>query len=142
MGKRGFTVIQFIVGATVLVLLVLSTFVAVARKSQRDSQRKGDLALVESMIQRYAENHHGVYPSNRDAEDIGSPFHAQFDLLQLQDPLKHKYYTLGTSFDECSGTDTSNRGPGYVSYARPGENGRPYKLRICLENQGEYYFGE
>jgi type II secretory pathway pseudopilin PulG len=139
--KRGFTVIQFIIGATVLVLLVLSLFVAVARKTQRDDQRKGNLALIETMIERYAENHHGVYPSNKDAEDIGSAFHAQFEQLQLQDPLSHKYYTLGTSFDDCNGTNTTDRGPGYVSYGRPGEDEEPYKLRICLENQGEYYFG-
>lgn len=140
--KRGFTVIQFIIGATVVVLLVLSIFVAVARKSQRDGQRQGDLALVAGMIERYAENHHGVYPSTKEAADVGSAFHAQFDQLALQDPLKHKYYTLGTNFEACDGSNTNDRGPGYVSYARPGENGASYKLRICLENQGEYFFGE
>jgi Tfp pilus assembly protein PilE len=138
---RGFTVIQFIIGATVLVLLVLAIFMAVARKSQRDSQRRGDLALVQAMIERYAETHHGVYPRTNDAADPGSPFHAQFDQLSLKDPQSNKYYTLGTDFDDCDGSSTSDRGPGYIAYARPGENGAPYKLRICLEQHGEYYFG-
>jgi hypothetical protein len=135
-------VIQFIVGITVIVLLVLSLFVAIARKTQRDSTRRGDLALVAAMIGRYGENHLGKYPTTKEAADPGSPFMAQFQQLELKDPKSKKYYVLGTSFDPCDGSNPADRGPGYISYGRPGENGKPYKLRICLEGGREYYFGD
>jgi competence protein ComGC len=140
--KSGFTVIQFIVGATVLVLLVLAVFVAVAQKSRQDNQRRGDVATVAAMIERYAENHHGQYPSTKEAADPGSGFKTQFDQLDLRDPKSNKYYTLGTDFGDCNGSNTNDRGAGYIAYARPGENGTPFKLRICLEGGGEYYFGQ
>lgn len=140
--KRGFTVIQFVIFLTVLVLLVLAIFVAVAQRSQHDNQRRGDLATVAAMIERYAENRHGAYPSNKDAEDPGSAFKAQFEALELRDPQSKKYYVLGTDFDDCDGSSTNDRGPGYISYGRPGEDGAPFKLRMCLEKGGEYYYGE
>lgn len=139
--NRGFTVIHLIVTMTVCGLLLVGLFVQVAKVSQRENQRKSDLGLVDSMLGRYAENHLGRYPSNKQVGKAGSEVQVQFEALQLIDPKTGKFYVLGTDFGECDGgAPTAERGPGYVSYKSPGDNG-PYTIRICLE-RGEYYLGD
>jgi len=138
--NRGFTIIQLITAMTVAGLLVVGLFVHVAKVSQRESQRKSDLLLVEAMLSRYAELHHGLYPITKQAKVRGSELQMLFDGLRLLDSKTGKYYVLGSDFGECNGgADTSERGPGYVSYRSPGESG-PFALRICLE-KWEYYLG-
>ena len=140
--KRGFTVIQFIVGMTVVTLFVLAISVAVARQTWRNNQRKTDLAQVEAMISRYSETHNGLYPKTQDADDPGSQLQSDFAALRLVDPKADKYYTLGSKTDACDGgASMDNLGPGYISYKRPGQND-PYLLRICLEGGKEYYIAE
>lgn len=129
--KRGFSVIQFIIAMTVAGLLLLGVFIAVAQRSWRDDQRRKDLGQVETMVQRYAENHLGRYPTTKMADDPGSQLKAQFDTLRMTDPKSGKYYTLSSSFDTCTE-------PGQVSYKKG--TTKPYELRMCLES-GEYYFG-
>lgn len=130
--RRGFSVIQFIIAMTVVGLLLLGIFIAVAKRSWRDTQRRNDLGQVSAMVDRYSENHHGKYPPSKDADDPGSQLRVQFDSLRLLDPKTSKYYAFSSSFEDCEG-------PGLVSYKKPGNN-KPYDLRICLE-AGEYYFG-
>jgi len=135
---RGFTIIQFITAMTVGGLLLVGLFVYVAKGSERETQRKGDLVQVEAMISRYAEVHHGRYPITKQATVGGSDLHILFDELHLLDPKTGRNYTLGSDFGACNGSaDTADLGPGYISYKSPGPNG-PYLLRICLE-KGEYY---
>jgi hypothetical protein len=139
--NRGFTVVQFITAMTVCGLLLVGLFVQIAKVSQRENQRRSDLGLVEAMVGRYAENHLGRYPSTKQASKSGSELQVQFEMLRLLDPKTGKYYVLGSDFGECNGgADTADRGPGYVSYKSPGDNG-PYTLRICLE-RGDYYLGD
>ena len=137
--NRGFTIIQFIAGMTVGGLLLVGIFVYAAKGEQRESQRKSDLGLVDAMIGRYAEVHHGKYPITKQATIGGSELHMEFDALHLYDPKSGKAYVLGSDFGDCdSSADISELGPGYISYRSPGKDG-PYSLRICLE-KGEYYF--
>ncbi len=138
--SRGFTIIQLITAMTVVGLLVVGLVVHELKIAQQDDQRKGNLALVEGLVSRYAENHLGRYPSTKEASILGTDFQMQFDGLRLLDPKTGHYYVLGSDFGPCNGgADTPDRGPGYVSYKSPGDNG-PYALRICLE-KGEFYVG-
>jgi hypothetical protein len=127
---------------TVVGLLLIGVFVGVAQRTWRNNQRRTDLATVEAMVQRYAEGHRGRYPAATEADNASSEFRDEFNGLKLADPKSGKYYVLGSDFGPCDPTaDATARGPGYISYGRPG-NGGPFKLRICLEWGGEFGIGD
>jgi len=133
--------VQFIVAMTAGGLLLIGVFVAIAQRSWRDDQRRRDLGTIDAMIERYAANHLGAYPSTADASNPASQLTEQFQALRMTDPKTGKYYVLGSNFDSCdSSADATQRGPGYVSYGRPG-NSSPFKLRMCLE-WGEFSLGD
>jgi hypothetical protein len=141
--KRGFTVIQLITGMTVVGLIGMGIFVALAQQAIRDNQRRDDLATVYAMVQRHVESHMGKYPGSKDADNPGSDLQAEFGQLRLIDPKSGDLYTLGSDFSDCKGSGSStNPGPGYMSYTSPGDNGRPYMLRVCLEHGEFYYYGD
>jgi type II secretory pathway pseudopilin PulG len=138
--ERGFTVIQFIVAMTIGGLLLVGIFVVVAQRSWRDDQRRKDLSQVDAMIERYAANNLGAYPTTKDADSPSSQLQQQFQALHLVDPKNGKYYVLGSDFGDCNPTaDQTGHGPGYISYGRPGVNA-PFKLRVCLE-WGDFSLG-
>jgi Tfp pilus assembly protein PilE len=138
--NRGFTIVQFIVGMTVGCLLLMWIGVMVVQRSWRDGQRRTDLAQVEAMVNRVAQLRHGRYPPTGDAALVGSELRTQFEALRLEDPKSNSYYVLGASFDACKRSGSSDeRGPGYISYKSPGDDG-PFLLRMCLES-GEYEVG-
>jgi hypothetical protein len=140
--RRGFTVIQFITGMTVVGLLLMGVFVAVAKQVGRDNQRRSDLVTIDAMVKRVAEQHHGQFPGAKDGDNPGSDLRVEFEKLRLTDPKAGSTYVMGSDFGSCdSRADIDKLGPGFVSYGRPGVNGSPYKLRICLE-RGEYYVGD
>ncbi|HEX3082448.1 MAG TPA: hypothetical protein VHQ86_04285 [Candidatus Saccharimonadia bacterium] len=139
--SRGFTVIQFIVAMTVSGLLLVGVLLMILQRTWRDDQRRRDLGTVEAMIERSAANNLGRYPKTKDADDPNSALRTQFQALWLEDPKAGKYYIIGSNFGPCDpSAEMANQGAGYISYGRPGDNGSPFKLRICLES-GEYWFG-
>ena len=140
--RSGFTVVSLVVGMTIGGLLLIGIVIFVAQRSWRDDQRRRDLSTVDALIERQAAANFGIYPTTKDADTAISTLRTGFDGLHMIDPSAGTFYVMGSDFGPCdpSGTIT-DRGPGYISYARSGLNGSPFKLRICLE-WGEFSIGD
>jgi type II secretory pathway pseudopilin PulG len=140
--NRGFTVVSLVVVMTISGLLLIGVFIMVAQRSWRDDQRRRDLNAIDAMIEHDAANNLGKYPSTQDANNGVSKLRMEFDGMHMIDPKAGTFYAMGSDFGPCdTSAPITDRGVGYISYARPGVGGSPFKLRICLE-WGEFSLGQ
>lgn len=164
--KKGFTIIEVVLVLAIAGLIFLMVFVALPalQRSQRDTQRRDDMARFLSQVNQYQANNAGRVPvtvsgnsASFDTSFIGSYLEAGGDTFA--DPSTGQTYsiqdvTICTTAD-CTGnadvgsvgtTDATERGRihVYVNAKCNGENpeyingDRKIAIRIKLEGAGIY----
>lgn len=73
-GKKGFTIIEVVLVLAIAGLIFLMVFIALPalQRSQRDTQRRDDLARVATAITQYQTNNSGKIPGQGASADIKS----------------------------------------------------------------------
>jgi prepilin-type N-terminal cleavage/methylation domain-containing protein len=90
--QKGFTIIEVVLVLAIAALIFLMVFIALPalQRSQRDTQRKADVARVQTAIQNYQSNNRNSLPGD-----------AEFNTLLIP-----KYLTVGgDSFADPNGND-------------------------------------
>lgn len=66
--KRGFTIIEVVLVLAIAALIFLMVFIALPalQRSQKDTQRKDDLARVQTAIQNYQSNNRNQLPTDQE----------------------------------------------------------------------------
>lgn len=121
--EKGFTLIEVVIVLAIgaLIILVVIQAVSAARRSQRDNARKSEAGQIAALLDQYASNNGGVYPSNANFATF---------LGDYSEELDDKGYTDVAS---CPGTvDPEDY---LVRYSRPSTHS--YNLDVCLEVGGE-----
>lgn len=119
--KKGFTIIEVVLVLAIAGLIFLMVFVALPalQRSQRDTQRRDDMARFLSQLNQYQANNNGKVPSeladaDTDAKKAGkynNPFIAQYLKAggdTFQDPSTGSDYTV-KNFLTCTGKDCANK---------------------------------
>jgi prepilin-type N-terminal cleavage/methylation domain-containing protein len=67
--EKGFTLIEIVIVLAIAAAIMLMVFLAVqgARKSQRDTQRRTDASRMAALLDQYAANNSGAYPTTAEA---------------------------------------------------------------------------
>ena len=148
--KKGFTIIEVVLVLAIAGLIFLMVFIALPalQRGQRDTQRKDDLARVNTQLQSYQSANRGKIPTvtstGTTAGTIGG--------------FKSKYLTPAAEYTDPQGdayTFTNNGAAptlvgqvGYLPGTLCGTDGattttgaktRSYTLRMKLENQASLY---
>lgn len=148
--QRGFTIIEVVLVLAIAGLIFLMVFIALPalQASQRDTQRKSDVARINTQLSNYQSSNRGKIPATGDV--VGGTFAAKYldgtgskageDYL---DPTSGEGYTFSTP------DNTGSIPLGHVTYtqgsicgtdgALEGGNNRNYALRIRLEGQVALY---
>jgi len=73
--EQGFTLIEIVIVLAIAAAIMLMVFLAVtgARRSQRDTQRRGDASRMAATLEQYAANNGGNYPDAIDTADANGP---------------------------------------------------------------------
>ena len=120
--KKGFTIIEIVLVLAVAGLIFLMIFVALPalQRSQRDTQRKRDFAIIKAAILNLQTNG-GSYKSLSNVRD------KTIEIGSSEDPLKNylkdispliKYYRIAGSFDQFNGAGVA-REPLNISHSSP-----------------------
>lgn len=127
--QKGFTLIEVVIVMAIAALMILVVFQGVtgAQKSQRDSTRKQEAGRVQSMLETYASNNNGVYPS---ANAVGVNGAALTNLesstaAPLASGASAKYTNAACPTPVTPST--------YNIVYTPASNSRSYTLSVCLE---------
>ena len=64
--NKGFTLIEVVIVLAIAALIILVVLQAVssAQKSNRDTARKSEAGRIVSLLEQYASNNNGIYPTN------------------------------------------------------------------------------
>lgn len=118
--NRGFTLIEVVIVLAIaaLIILVVLQAVSAAQRSSRDNTRKQEAGQVAAMLEQYASNNRGRYPSSLSGL-------SDYDNSELVSGNDAKY-TVGT----CS---QSTREPGVFQLEYNLVSSRSYTLNVCLE---------
>lgn len=102
--KKGFTIIEVVLVLAIAGLIFLMVFVALPalQRSQRDTQRRDDMARFLSQINQYQANNSGNVPDDY-ADFITKYLEAGGDTFN--DPSTGETYTIASKITDCSGTD-------------------------------------
>lgn len=119
--KEGFTIIEVVLVLAIAGLIFLMVFIALPalQRSQRDTQRRDDMARFLSQLNQYQANNSGKVPSelsdaNTDAKRAAkykNPFIEQYLKAggdTFQDPSTGADYNVKT-FVTCTSTDCKNK---------------------------------
>lgn len=119
--KEGFTIIEVVLVLAIAGLIFLMVFIALPalQRSQRDTQRRDDMARFLSQLNQYQANNNGKVPSESSDADTDAkraakyndPFIAQYLKAggdTFQDPSTGADYNV-TTFVTCTSTDCSNK---------------------------------
>lgn len=155
--KEGFTIIEVVLVLAIAGLIFLMVFIALPalQRSQRDTQRRDDMARFLSQINQYQANNSGKVPTNygdfiSDYLEVGGD--------TFNDPSTGETYTIATGITDCSGTNKATCAPGsnkdisgtmgeiniYTNAKCEGEDAvyiqgaRKIAIRIKLEGAGVY----
>ncbi|HEX7484313.1 MAG TPA: type II secretion system protein [Candidatus Saccharimonadales bacterium] len=73
--QKGFTIIEVVLVLAIAALIFLMVFIALPalQRSQRDTQRKADVARVQTAIQNYQSNNRNALPSDDDFNKVLIP---------------------------------------------------------------------
>ena len=156
-GKKGFTIIEVVLVLAIAGLIFLMVFIALPalQRSQRDTQRRDDMARFMSQLNQYQANNAGKVPSDY-TSFINQYLKAGGD--SFADPSTGTDYTIvGTwpcTTGECDGSkdfkkvaeDTDARGKIYIytnarcegEYPKYIQGNRKIAIRIKLEGAGIY----
>lgn len=104
--EKGFTIIEVVLVLAIAALIFLMVFIALPalQRSQRDTQRKNDVARVQTAIQNYQSNNRNALPEDDEFNSILIPKYLTVDGDDtFSDPNGNPYsFATGTvpgSFD-------------------------------------------
>lgn len=127
--QKGFTLIEIVIVMAIAALMILVVFQGVtgAQKSQRDSTRKQEAGRIQSMLETYASNNNGIYPS---AAAVGTNGAALANLesnsaAPIASGANSKYANAACPTPVAPSTFN-------IVYT-PAANNRSYTLSVCLE---------
>jgi prepilin-type N-terminal cleavage/methylation domain-containing protein len=108
--QSGFTIIEVVLVLAIAALIFLMVFIALPalQRSQRDTQRKADVARVQTAIQNYQSNNRNALPADEDAfNNVLIPKYLTVDGTDsFSDPNGNPYVfkqgTVPTSFDKTT----------------------------------------
>lgn len=144
---KGFTLIEIVIVLAIaaLIILVVLQAVGAAQKSNRDSTRKQEAARIVSLLEQYASNNGGTYPSSaaglldgtQDATGTtttGLMYNYDASLDQKYNAIGGTYVNGGSLTGACPTVKTTT----YTILYAPAtaSNTRAYELSVCLEAGG------
>lgn len=156
--EKGFTIIEVVLVLAIAGLIFLMVFIALPglQRSQRDTQRKSDLARVLTQLTSYSSNNRGLIPANLNVAPANGKSFVQNYLgggsatvagANYQDPKTgtgYKFLAAGTVTQPVQPTKAGD--VGYTPKAICGTDGVPkagtarqYALTIYLESQTAPY---
>ena len=103
--KKGFTIIEVVLVLAIAGLIFLMVFIALPalQRSQRDTQRRDDMARFLSQLNQYQANNKGNVPTNY------TKFITDYLIVgkdTFSDPSTGNTYTIASKITDCSsGTD-------------------------------------
>ena len=122
--QKGFTIIEVVLVLAIAALIFLMVFIALPalQRSQRDTQRKADVARVQTAIQNYQSNNRNALPSDTEFNTVLIPKYLTVGGDAFADPNGNDYsFKTGTA---PSTFDTANS---YMYFTRgavcDGDNG-------------------
>lgn len=91
--KKGFTIIEVVLVLAIAGLIFLMVFIALPalQTSQRDTQRRDDMARFASQLQNYSANNRGKVPGEREWGSFVSAYLAGKDGDDFVDPDGNNY---------------------------------------------------
>ena len=121
--KRGFTIIEVVLVLAIAGLIFLMVFVALPslQRSQRDTQRRNDMARFASQLAQYQANNNGNIPTSKNAFNTFITNYLRVGGDTFADPsgknyTVNKYTTCKSGAGNCAqqstATDTDN---GYIN---------------------------
>lgn len=108
--QKGFTIIEVVLVLAIAALIFLMVFIALPalQRSQRDTQRKADVARVQTAIQNYQSNNRNALPADAEFNTILVPKYLTVGGDTFTDPNGNPYtFKAGTAPDVFD-TVTSN----------------------------------
>lgn len=149
--KKGFTIIEVVLVLAIAGLIFLMVFVALPalQRSQRDTQRRDDMARVATAINQYQANNSGNLPTD------GTAFVEKYLRVggdEFVDPSGEKYSVKITKVDDSNKGEASNDMSsgnfeitiytpakcGEDEKATKAQNKRDYAIVYKLEGSGTY----
>lgn len=103
--EKGFTIIEVVLVLAIAGLIFLMVFIALPalQRSQRDSQRKGDLSRAQTALTSYSSVNRGNVPNATDLDSFTNSF-LKTDGDSFTDPSRGDYeWKSGTAEVEVSG---------------------------------------
>ena len=100
--EKGFTIIEVVLVLAIAALIFLMVFIALPalQRSQRDTQRKNDVARVQTAIQSYQSNNRNALPADAEFNSILIPKYLTVGGDSFADPNGDDYrFTPGTAPD-------------------------------------------
>lgn len=118
--KKGFTIIEVVLVLAIAGLIMMMVFIALPalQRSQRDTQRRNDMARLVTAVQNYQANHRNAVPTS--FAEGEKTFYDDYLLTNgddFSDPSTGEHYTLeasGDCGDSCSTKDGAEVGTIYV----------------------------
>ena len=128
--KQGFTIIEVVLVLAIAGLIFLMVFLALPalQRSQRNTQRRDDYAILSTYVTNYMTNHNGKLPSGDTIKsiDVNDNF-ADPELEPCSSSVTTNCgYTINVS--ESTPTGSLTKGQVYVLKNHTCENGTPTKL--------------
>lgn len=156
--KKGFTIIEVVLVLAIAGLIFLMVFVALPalQRSQRDTQRRDDMARFLAQLNQYQANNNGRVPHENAPEgtDITEKYNngetgfiAKYLLAgndTFADPSSHEVYKV-TSFERCSsdgGDNCNGTTPGEVTESSALGNISVYSNARCDGEDVKYVQGD
>lgn len=121
--KKGFTIIEVVLVLAIAGLIFLMVFIALPalQRSQRDTQRRNDMARFLSQLQQYQSNNNGKVPNDKDAYEKFIEDYLKVGSDTFEDPSLGADYAIAkvvkcSNNDNCKAThaDGSDLGNIYV----------------------------
>jgi prepilin-type N-terminal cleavage/methylation domain-containing protein len=99
--QKGFTIIEVVLVLAIAALIFLMVFIALPalQRSQRDTQRKNDVARVQTAIQNYQSNNRNALPADDEFNSVLIPKYLTVDGADtFSDPNGNPYqFKAGTA---------------------------------------------
>lgn len=143
--KSGFTIIEVVLVLAIAALIFLMVFIALPalQRSQRDTQRKNDVARVQTAIQNYQSNNRNALPADAEFNSILIPKYLTVDGADsFSDPNGNPYQfrtgTVPTTFDTANSYMYFTRGAKCNGDAAPtpGQGATKVAIQYKLEGGG------
>jgi prepilin-type N-terminal cleavage/methylation domain-containing protein len=150
--RGGFTIIEVVLVLAIAGLIFLMVFIALPalQRSQRDTQRRDDIARLGTAITQYQTNNNGRLPATKDNDTTFVTNYLTRNGDSFNDPLSDNSYQVNFKDFDANGGATNSYDNGtyiinvYKKAACNGEaitsskNSRNYAIFYNLEGSGVY----